>query len=62
MVHVVYFSSTSENTRRFVEKLGVDAQRIPLRASEPALGVDRPYVLIVPTYGGGNGQGPSRSR
>ena len=57
MVHVVYFSSTSENTRRFVEKLGVDAQRIPLRAAEPHLRVDRPFVLIVPTYGGGNGHG-----
>jgi protein involved in ribonucleotide reduction len=57
MVHIVYFSSTSENTHRFVAKLGVDAQRIPLRASEPPLTVDRPFVLIVPTYGGGNGAG-----
>lgn len=57
MVHVVYFSSTSENTHRFVGKLGVSAQRLPLRASDPHLRVDRPYVLIVPTYGGGNGAG-----
>ena len=57
MVHIVYFSSTSENTHRFVAKLGVDAQRIPLRAAEPHLRVDRPFVLIVPTYGGGNGHG-----
>ncbi|MCW3157384.1 class Ib ribonucleoside-diphosphate reductase assembly flavoprotein NrdI [Micropruina sonneratiae] len=57
MVHLVYFSSTSENTHRFVAKLGVDAQRIGLRASDPHLRVDRPYVLVVPTYGGGNGAG-----
>jgi protein involved in ribonucleotide reduction len=54
---VVYFSSVSENTKRFVDKLGVPAQRIPLRAAEPHLVVTKPYVLFVPTYGGGNGQG-----
>lgn len=54
---VVYFSSVSENTKRFVDKLGVASQRIPLRATDPRLLVGRPYVLVVPTYGGGNGQG-----
>ena len=54
---VVYFSSTSENTHRFVEKLGVPASRIPLYAKDEPLKVTEPYVLIVPTYGGGNGQG-----
>lgn len=52
MTSLVYFSSTSENTHRFVEKLGIDATRIPLRHPEE-LRVDEPYVLIVPTYGGG---------
>ncbi|GAB2597412.1 class Ib ribonucleoside-diphosphate reductase assembly flavoprotein NrdI [Pseudactinotalea suaedae] len=54
---VVYFSSVSENTKRFVDRLGVAAQRIPLRPTEPRLLVTQPYVLVVPTYGGGNGQG-----
>ncbi|GHS88548.1 protein NrdI [Actinomycetota bacterium] len=54
MTSLVYFSSVSENTHRFVMKLGHDARRIPLRASEPALRVQDPYVLVVPTYGGGN--------
>jgi len=54
MPHLVYFSSASENTHRFVQKLGFTAQRIPLQAREPALTVDQPYVLLVPTYGGGN--------
>lgn len=54
MVHVVYFSSVSENTHRFVNKLKVAAERIPLRSSDPALTVNDRYILIVPTYGGGN--------
>ncbi|WP_233133651.1 class Ib ribonucleoside-diphosphate reductase assembly flavoprotein NrdI [Bifidobacterium vansinderenii] len=56
---VVYFSSASGNTTRFVKNcrlddLGINAYRIPLRANEPALAVREPYVLIVPTYGGGD--------
>ena len=50
---VVYFSSATENTHRFVQKLGLPAVRIPLTKSEPELLVDEPYVLICPTYGGG---------
>lgn len=57
MVRLVYFSSATGNTRRFVEKLGLPAERIPLRANDPALHVDYDYVLIVPTYGGGNIKG-----
>lgn len=51
--NLVYFSSVSGNTHRFVEKLGIPAQRIPLFPKEEFLEVDEPYVLIVPTYGGG---------
>lgn len=50
---VVYFSSATENTHRFVRKLGFPAQRIPLRRTDPPLRVDQPYVLVCPTYGGG---------
>ncbi|WP_067779943.1 class Ib ribonucleoside-diphosphate reductase assembly flavoprotein NrdI [Actinomyces vulturis] len=50
---LVYFSSVSENTHRFIQKLGMRAQRIPLLPSQPALVVDEEYVLVVPTYGGG---------
>lgn len=57
MVNIVYFSSATGNTRRFVEKLGLPAQRIPLLKSDEFLHVDQPYVLIVPTYGGGNLKG-----
>ena len=56
---VVYFSSASENTSRFVagcrlEDEGINVYRIPLRPSDPALSVREPYIIMVPTYGGGN--------
>jgi protein involved in ribonucleotide reduction len=53
---LVYFSSVSGNTARFVEKLGMPAQRIPLHPSDPPLVVDEPFVLVTPTYGGGQGR------
>ncbi|WP_141887179.1 class Ib ribonucleoside-diphosphate reductase assembly flavoprotein NrdI [Leucobacter komagatae] len=53
MTDLVYFSSVSGNTHRFVEKLDVSAKRIPLYAREEHLQVTEPYVLLVPTYGGG---------
>jgi protein involved in ribonucleotide reduction len=57
---VVYFSSVSGNTARFVEKLGLPARRIPLRPQEEPLVIDEPFVLITPTYGGGEGRGVER--
>lgn len=50
---LIYFSSVSENTHRFVQKLGVRAERLPLRASEDTLLATEPFVLVTPTYGGG---------
>ncbi len=50
---VVYFSSVSENTHRFVKKLGMRAVRIPVARAEEPITVDEPFVLITPTYGGG---------
>lgn len=53
---IVYFSSRSGNTHRFVEKLGVAGLRLPADASAlPA--ATGPYVLVVPTYGGGTLKG-----
>lgn len=57
---LVYFSSVSGNTARFVEKLGLPARRIPLRPQEERLVIDEPFVLITPTYGGGEGRGVER--
>lgn len=50
---IVYFSSVTENTRRFVDKLQLPSVRIPLRLSDEPLTVNEPYVLVCPTYGGG---------
>lgn len=57
---LVYFSSISGNTARFVEKLGLPASRIPLHNAEPPLVVDEPFVLVTPTYGGGQGKGEEK--
>ncbi|MDR1635146.1 MAG: class Ib ribonucleoside-diphosphate reductase assembly flavoprotein NrdI [Bifidobacteriaceae bacterium] len=56
---MVYFSSASGNTARFVAKLGWPVERVPLHrrpgaaADDPGLTATGPFVLIVPTYGGG---------
>lgn len=51
---IVYFSSVTGNTHRFVEKLDMPhVTRIPIMAKETMPIMDRPYCLICPTYGGG---------
>ena len=55
MGDLVYFSSRSENTHRFIGRLGRPAIRIPVTAGD--LRVGRPYVLVVPTYCGDGGKG-----
>lgn len=56
MGEIVYFSSKSENTRRFVEKLDLMSRRIPI-SSDETLHAENPFVLIVPSYGGGEAKG-----
>lgn len=46
---IFYYSNRSGNTKRFVNKLGYDNYHV----SEKQL-AERPYVLCVPTYGGGD--------
>jgi protein involved in ribonucleotide reduction len=49
MFDVVYFSSVSENTKRFVDKLEAQTVRIPIRTEEAAEFVhDRDSVLSSP--------------
>ncbi len=52
----VYFSSVTENTRIFVEKLPYESKRIPLLRNDGELFVKQPFVLVTPTYGGGHEQ------
>ena len=56
---VAYFSSASENTARFIKnchlpEAGLNVYRIPLRPKDGPLVVDEPFVIVVPTYGGGD--------
>lgn len=54
-IHIVYFSNYSGNTKKFVERLGMQATQIPIDWNyEKPLEVTQPYVLFVPTYGGGS--------
>ncbi|GAA4179841.1 class Ib ribonucleoside-diphosphate reductase assembly flavoprotein NrdI [Shinella granuli] len=57
MAGLVYFSSRSENTSRFVARLGIDALRLPVDAAEEPPEVEEPFVLVSPTYGGGGEKG-----
>lgn len=54
---VVYYSSASGNTHRFVEKLGLKAIRIPISPKDPMPDVREDYVLICPTFADNDGKG-----
>ncbi|MDB6178304.1 class Ib ribonucleoside-diphosphate reductase assembly flavoprotein NrdI [Paracoccus sp. Z330] len=57
MVGLIYYSSGSGNTARFVAGLDMPAQRIPVRMDQPMPEPDQPYVMICPTYADGEGRG-----
>jgi len=54
---LVFFSSASGNTARFVERLGLPAQRIGIRMSDPLPVPTQPNLLICPTYADNEGGG-----
>ncbi|MCX2945371.1 class Ib ribonucleoside-diphosphate reductase assembly flavoprotein NrdI [Rahnella perminowiae] len=54
---LVYFSSSSENTHRFVGRTGLPAIRIPIDRQPEKLRMDLPYILVVPSYSGGSAKG-----
>lgn len=48
---IIYFSGATGFTHRFVEKLGLPAQRIPLMSKDvPEFRAEEDFVLITPTY------------
>lgn len=56
-IDIVYFSNYSGNTKRFAEKLDEhNAIRIPIDWDSSNITLDQPYILLVPTYGGGEGR------
>ena len=46
---IVYYSSRSENTHRFLLKLERRLFRLPLGAEDDVPQVSEPYVLVTPT-------------
>ncbi|SIS54910.1 class Ib ribonucleoside-diphosphate reductase assembly flavoprotein NrdI [Phaeovulum vinaykumarii] len=54
---LVFYSSASGNTARFVAALGLSAARIPIRAEYAMPRPDGLFVLICPTYADGTGRG-----
>lgn len=52
---LVYFSSASGNTKRLIEKLNLPAMQVP-RGDQPPPTLDKPYVLVCPTYADGQGR------
>jgi protein involved in ribonucleotide reduction len=56
-IDIVYFSNYSGNTKRFIEKVDDGTRsitRIPINNAGDSVTVSSPYVLFVPTYGGGS--------
>lgn len=54
---LVYYSSASGNTQRFITKLGLPALRIPIGVEQPLPEITEPFVLVCPTYADGHGRG-----
>lgn len=56
MIDIIYFSNVSNNTHRFISKLGLETNiyRIPIKG-EWDFTPEKPYVLITPTYGNASG-------
>lgn len=52
---IVYYSSSSANTCRFVQNLGIRAIRIPISMKEEMSPISEPYILICPTYADDDG-------
>lgn len=54
---IIFFSNRSENTLRFLNKLNLPSLRIPVSKNDDQLTVDNEFILLTPTYGGGNVKG-----
>lgn len=56
MCKLIYFSSQSGNTQRFIEKLELDAIRLPINTEVSPPTAEQPFILICPTYADGYGR------
>lgn len=53
MTLIVYFSTKSRNTHKFVHKLNLPCIELKQNSNDSMITIDHPFVLITPTYGGG---------
>lgn len=56
-MRLIYFSSKSGNTERFVDRLPFPSDRIPMSVKDPMPDIEEDYVLVCPTYADGEGNG-----
>lgn len=54
---LVYFSSGTQNTHRFVMKTGLKSARIACSMKDALLQIRQPFVLVLPTFAGDDGRG-----
>lgn len=57
MSALLYYSSASGNTERFIGKLNLPATRLPQALDAPVPVMESPFVLICPTFADGKGRG-----
>ncbi len=57
MYEIVYFSTHSGNTHKFVEKLDIPNLRIPISPKEEMVNAHTPFILVTPTYADDEGNG-----
>ena len=51
---IVYFSGVTNMTEKLVKRLGFESYRIPIYRTEPDLEINKDYILVTSTMGGGN--------
>ncbi len=52
---LVYYSSTSGNTYRFMQEVGLRTVRIPMSMKKDCPILEEPFVLVCPTYADDDG-------
>lgn len=57
MSSLLYYSSASGNTERFIQKLDLPAVRLPIQLDALVPRISSPFVLICPTFADGKGCG-----
>lgn len=57
MYQLIYFSTQSGNTHKFVQSLGLSNKRIPISPKDEMIQADQPFILVTPTYADNEGKG-----